>query len=459
MKQNVKKIIFLFVTLFYITMVVTAQRRTIVANIVYLGDKMLSAKTMSMAIEELAKEKFEELYVIDKVVFYEKKVNDDEIIYCLLLPQEKNPSYVNKIKFHTYSLATGELKRILSNNGYSSFPSRKNFYVKRNHCIEVGDVPINTEADKALFLITTAIEETNYLFYLKENDDLNSLYYDKESININTPPTLKTRIDSLSFFVGMAQSEGMREYISGKLGVDLNCLNHFTRGLISQQNIATLPQQKKAYESGKAIGEGIIKSVIPGLNKEIFGKESNQSISKNLFYSGFVCGYTERNGVTTIQKSKDIALSLMTACKTEQAMKKYAYNKNAGERFLASNARTSGVRTLASGVQYKIIKKGTGPIPTKSQFVTVHYKGQTIDGKEFDNSYERGNPATFRCDQVIKGWTDALVHMQVGSIWEVYIPQELAYGEHEQGEYIKPFSVLIFTIELLGVDSIDESQK
>ena len=132
-------------------------------------------------------------------------------------------------------------------------------------------------------------------------------------------------------------------------------------------------------------------------------------------------------------------------------MKQYGPNKEKGEKFLAENAKKEGVKTLPSGVQYKVIKEGTGSIPADTSKVKVNYEGRTIDGKVFDSSYKRNQPLTLRCNQTIKGWTDAMVHMPVGSVWEVYIPQNLAYGEREQGD-IKPFSVLIFKIELLSIE-------
>ena len=109
------------------------------------------------------------------------------------------------------------------------------------------------------------------------------------------------------------------------------------------------------------------------------------------------------------------------------------------------------MKTLPSGVQYKVIKEGNGAIPADTSLVKVHYEGKTIEGKVFDSSYKRGEPINLRCNQTIKGWTDAMVHMPAGSVWEVYIPQDLAYGEREQGD-IKPFSMLIFKIELLEVN-------
>lgn len=131
--------------------------------------------------------------------------------------------------------------------------------------------------------------------------------------------------------------------------------------------------------------------------------------------------------------------------------KAYEDNKMAGEKFLKENAKKEGIITLESGVQYKVIKEGKGPIPNEDSSVKVHYEGRLLNGTIFDSSYKRKQPAEFRANQVIKGWTEALTHMPAGSIWEVYIPQELGYGERQQGGDIKPYSLLIFKIELLKV--------
>ncbi len=121
------------------------------------------------------------------------------------------------------------------------------------------------------------------------------------------------------------------------------------------------------------------------------------------------------------------------------------------KKFLAENAKKEGVVTLKSGLQYKIIKEGAGNIPTQNDKVKTHYKGTLLDGTVFDSSYERGEPIVFGVTQVIKGWTEALMLMKEGSIWELYIPSELAYGSRETGP-IKPFSTLIFTIELISIE-------
>jgi FKBP-type peptidyl-prolyl cis-trans isomerase FklB len=125
--------------------------------------------------------------------------------------------------------------------------------------------------------------------------------------------------------------------------------------------------------------------------------------------------------------------------------------KEKGETFLVENAKKEGVKVLPSGLQYKVIKEGTGKQPAKTDTVSVHYKGTLIDGKEFDSSYKRGEPAEFGVTQVIKGWTEALQLMKVGAKWQLFIPAALAYGERGAGDLIGPNETLVFEVELLGV--------
>lgn len=127
-------------------------------------------------------------------------------------------------------------------------------------------------------------------------------------------------------------------------------------------------------------------------------------------------------------------------------------NQEAGAKFLAENKGKEGVVTTESGLQYKVITMGDGPKPTSSDKVKVHYRGTLIDGKQFDSSYDRGEPAVFPVTGVISGWTEVLQLMPVGSKWEVYIPSNLAYGERGAGQDIGPNSTLIFTVELLGIE-------
>lgn len=126
-------------------------------------------------------------------------------------------------------------------------------------------------------------------------------------------------------------------------------------------------------------------------------------------------------------------------------------NKKAGEEFLAINKEKPGVVTLPSGLQYQILKKGEGSIPKATDQVTCHYHGTLIDGRVFDSSVDRGQPATFGVTQVIPGWVEALQMMPVGSKWKLFIPSNLAYGERGAGESIEPNSALIFDVEILNI--------
>jgi FKBP-type peptidyl-prolyl cis-trans isomerase FklB len=147
----------------------------------------------------------------------------------------------------------------------------------------------------------------------------------------------------------------------------------------------------------------------------------------------------------------------MEEIKTKSLEEKFADNKAAGEKFLAANKTKEGVVTLPSGLQYKVITEGKGEKPAATSKVKVNYKGTLIDGTEFDSSYSRNEPATFRVNQVIPGWTEALQLMPVGSKWELYIPQEIAYGSREAGK-IQPFSALVFEVELVGIEAEDNKK-
>ena len=134
-------------------------------------------------------------------------------------------------------------------------------------------------------------------------------------------------------------------------------------------------------------------------------------------------------------------------------------NKKEGEAFLAANKGKDGVVTLPSGLQYKILKEGTGPKPTASDTVSCNYRGTLINGTEFDSSYKRGQPLEFPVGGVIKGWTEALQLMSVGSKWQLFIPSDLAYGPRGAGADIGPNATLIFEVELMSIKPKDASSE
>ncbi len=262
---------------------------------------------------------------------------------------------------------------------------------------------------------------------------------------------LKSDVDTVSYAIGMAQTQGLKDYLVGRLGIDTTYMDDFIKGLNEGANAGD-DKKKAAYYAGIQIGQQISNQMVKGINHELFGDDSTKTISLKNFMAGFVAGTTGKGGLMTVDSAQQVAQDMMRTIKAKSMEKEFGPNKEAGEKYLAANAKKEGVKTFEDGVQYKVIKEGTGALPKDTSLVKVHYEGKTIDGKVFDSSYERGKPAEFRANQVIKGWTEALVHMPAGSIWEVYIPQELAYGERQQGADIKPFSALIFKIELIEVD-------
>ena len=266
----------------------------------------------------------------------------------------------------------------------------------------------------------------------------------------NSPKAnLKNDIDTVSYTIGMVQTQGLKEYLVNQLGVDTTYMDAFIKGLNEGANAGD-NKKTAAYYAGIQIGQQISNQMVKGLNHELFGEDSTKTISMKNFLAGFIAGTTGKNQLMTIDKASELAQTKMQIIKAREAEKQYGENKTAGEKFLAENAKKEGVKVLPSGVQYKVIKEGSGEIPADSSTVIVNYEGKTIDGTVFDSSYKRGEPATFPANRVIKGWTEALVHMPVGSVWEVYIPQELAYGERSTGQ-LKPFSALVFKIELVGI--------
>lgn len=266
----------------------------------------------------------------------------------------------------------------------------------------------------------------------------------------NTPSAnLKNDIDTVSYAIGLAQTNGLKEYLANQLGVDTTQMEAFIKGL-NESAKAGDDKQAAAYYAGIQIGQQISNQMVKGINFELFGEDSTKTISMQNFLAGFIAGTTGKKQLMTMDQAAETAQKKMQEIKAKHAEKQYGENKAAGEKFLAENAKKPGIKVLPGGVQYKVIKEGNGAIPADTSLVQVHYEGRLIDGTVFDSSYKRGQPVDFRTNQVIKGWTEALCHMPVGSVWEVYIPQQLAYGERQSGQ-IKPFSTLIFKMELISI--------
>ena len=267
----------------------------------------------------------------------------------------------------------------------------------------------------------------------------------------NTPAkaNLKNDVDTLSYAIGMAQTQGLKQYLL-QMDIDTTYIDEFVKGLNDGANAGD-NKKKAAYYMGVQIGQQISNRMVKGINHEIFGDDSTKTISLKNFMAGFIQG-VHGKGIMTIEQANQVAQQKMMAIKSKYMEEKYGAAKKKGEEWMAANAKKEGVKTLPSGLQYKVLTAGTGEVATKDDNVTVRYEGKTIDGNIFDSSYKR-NPdtSTFRPDQVIKGWTEALTSMPAGSTWMLYIPQELAYGSRAAGQ-IKPYSTLIFKVELVKID-------
>ena len=194
-----------------------------------------------------------------------------------------------------------------------------------------------------------------------------------------------------------------------------------------------------------------------GLNANL--KKQSVEVDPDLVLQGFKDGLGGAKTRLTEQEAQAVLQEVGTEIRKvqqEKAEKVGAANKTEGEAFLAANKTKEGVVTLPSGLQYKILQAGTGPKPTASDTVVCNYKGTLINGTEFDSSYKRGQPATFPVGGVIKGWTEALQLMPVGSKWQLFIPADLAYGDRSPSPDIAPGDTLIFEVELI---SIGEQKK
>lgn len=262
-----------------------------------------------------------------------------------------------------------------------------------------------------------------------------------------------TAADSLSYAAGLTATQGLLTYLQGSLRVDTAYLADFVRGYKEAVAKGGNPAFV-AYMAGTQIAEQARRQILPGMNRDL--ADTPDSLRAALFHEGFVAGVVGDTAVYSPEAARERFESTVQTVREERNKAYKAEN----EAWLADNATKPGVQTMPSGLQYKVLKAGTGAKPTKEQTVEVVYEGKTIDGNVFDATSRHQGQKTdvFRCDQVIAGWTEALTNMPVGSKWEIYIPQELAYGGRDAGN-IKPYSTLIFTVELVSIQSDGESAK
>ena len=259
---------------------------------------------------------------------------------------------------------------------------------------------------------------------------------------------LKTDIDSLSYAIGVSQTQGLKEYLVQRMGMDTTYVDDFLKGFYEATKVGE-NKKKAAYLAGLQIGQQVSQGMIKNINQMIFGEDSTQTVNENNVYAGFMAAVAGKSTITIDSASKYVQ-EKMDVVRNAAREKAYGENRKKGAEYMAKIAKKSGIKSLGNGIYYEVLTEGTGEIPADTCRVKLHYEGKLIDGTVFDSDLE-GEPHTMAANQVIPGFKEALTHMPVGSKWVVYIPQEQAYGSNDMGQ-IKPFSALIFTIDLISIE-------
>ena len=269
------------------------------------------------------------------------------------------------------------------------------------------------------------------------------------------PVVLTTSSDSVSYTAGMAVTNGLVPYLIQQ-GVDTAHIADFIRGFKEVIENTVTPQMK-AYSVGLEIANQVKERVLPGMTQEF--TDTPDSIIPAILYRGFTDALLADSTHFKQEAAENYFKEKQAVNKQAKEDKLYGPNRDAGKKFLEENAKKDSVITTPSGLQYKVLVKGDGEVPQMTDKVQVNYEGRLIDGTVFDASAKHGDkPAEFQPNQVIKGWTEALTMMPVGSKWQLFIPQELAYGERNAGQ-IKPYSALIFDVELVGIVGHEKAKE
>ena len=261
---------------------------------------------------------------------------------------------------------------------------------------------------------------------------------------VKAPVVLNDSRDSVSYAAGVSLTNGLLSYLQ-QSGIKAEQMGDFLQGF--KEAIASKDDdQQKARRMGMQIADQVVNRMLPGILKDF--TDTPDSIVEDLLFRGFTDA-VENDTTVMLQKQAETFFREKSESNKQMKIEKQIA---VGKQFLAENALKEGVITLPSGLQYIILKQGDGEVPQKEDKVKVHYEGRLIDGTVFDASSKHGSePATFQPTQVIKGWTEALTMMPVGSKWRLFIPQDLAYGARAAGQ-IPPYSTLIFDVELVGIE-------
>ena len=258
-------------------------------------------------------------------------------------------------------------------------------------------------------------------------------------------PQLKTEADSLNYAFGLANGNDMKMMLAQDSdSVDYK-VGRFIAGL--KEGLAGTPDENPQFaEVGGQVGGWLNQQKTAGLMGD-----STLKINYDMIKQGMINAIKGQKTNMTAEQAQEYVQKVMNDRQAVRMMEKYGANKASGEKFLADNKSKPGIQTTASGLQYEVINEGTGVKPTASDLANVHYEGKLTNDTIFDSPLKRGEPTEFYVNQVIKGWTEGLQLMSVGSKYRFFIPQDLAYGANENNPQIPPFSTLVFDVELLEI--------
>lgn len=268
----------------------------------------------------------------------------------------------------------------------------------------------------------------------------------------------ETDLDTLSYELGVANSQGVKMYIANQLGVDTAYMDEFYKGFAAAAQAGN-DKKLAAYYAGVQIGQQVGTQVYSAANSELFGSDSTKTINLTQLVAGFIEG-AKGEPIINLEQIKRELTKRVDAYKDQNLTKTYGENKKKSDAFIAKKAKEADVKKLPGGTLYKVISEGKGPVPTPTNKVQVIYEGKTIDGNVFDSSEKNngGKPTEVMLNQVVPGWQEALSIMPEGSEWELYIPYNQAYGNRDMGT-IKPYSALIFKIKLVNANSDVTAQQ
>lgn len=262
----------------------------------------------------------------------------------------------------------------------------------------------------------------------------------------------KTNLDTLSYELGVANSQGVKLYIANQLGVDTAYMDEFYKGFAAAAQ-ANDDKKLQAYYAGVQIGTQVGTQVYGAANSELFGLDSTKTVNLRQLVAGFIEGAKGEPKIPLETIRRELTQRIDTY-KDETLSKTFGANKKKGIAFIAKKAKEPGIQKLPGGTLYKVLTQGNGPVPKKDAKVQVIYEGKLIDGTVFDSSAKNndGKPTEIQVAAVIPSWREALTRMPEGSEWELYVPYDQGYGNHEAGQ-IKPYSALIFKIKLVNANS------